>query len=355
MILKIAITADVHLTNRAEHPERYNALLDILNKISNEKVKHLIIAGDLFDASYNNYSEFDKIASQFKEIMIHAIPGNHDSMIENSFFTSENVEIFSEPTLKKIDESKCEFLFLPYQKDIVMGDTIANFQDKLEPNKWVLIGHGDWERGMKISNPFEPGVYMPLSQKDINLYRPAHAFLGHIHKPHNEESMCYPGSPCGLDISETGKRRFITFDTINMELAHHDIETDAIFFDEGFLILPLKDEETYLRKQIQNRIKEWNISEADRQKIQVRAKIRGYSTDIRKMKDIVDDELKNFKYFDDEGVDMSEVFISKNRDLEDISMKVIESIDEIDWQSGPYEPSREDIQFYALKTVYGDA
>jgi exonuclease SbcD len=353
--MKIGITADVHLANRKDHPERYNALTDILNKLTQKKINVLIIAGDLFDASYDNYSEFDKILSQYKDISIHVIPGNHDPTIDNTMFTSKNLEIYLEPTLKGIDDSKYKFLFLPYQKETVMGESIALHKDDLEPNKWVLIGHGDWESRMKMPNPLEPGVYMPLSQKDINLYKPAFVFLGHIHKPIDEESMSYLGSPCGLDITEAGKRRFIIFDTKNIGVESHPVETDIIYFDETFLILPLKNEDVYVREQIQKRIKRWNITDTEKAKTEVRIKLRGYSTDIRKLNEVVNDEFKDYALYGEDGIDVSEVFISRNLDLEEISRKVIDSVNEIEWETGSYKPSREDILFHALKTVYGDA
>ena len=47
--MKIAITADLHLTTKKEHPERFNALKEILEHLRRENVPPLIIAGDLFD------------------------------------------------------------------------------------------------------------------------------------------------------------------------------------------------------------------------------------------------------------------------------------------------------------------
>ena len=88
--MKVAITADVHLANKKDYPERFNALTNILDRIQELKLDSLIIAGDLFDTSYNNYSEFDKIASKYKDIFMHIIPGNHDPLIDNSFFDVKN-------------------------------------------------------------------------------------------------------------------------------------------------------------------------------------------------------------------------------------------------------------------------
>jgi hypothetical protein len=48
MLMKIALTADIHLTATSTHPERYNTLEDILREIEVEKIENLVIAGDLF-------------------------------------------------------------------------------------------------------------------------------------------------------------------------------------------------------------------------------------------------------------------------------------------------------------------
>ena len=47
--MKIAVTADVHLTTREDNPERFNALEDILGSLEGLGIEHLIIAGDLFN------------------------------------------------------------------------------------------------------------------------------------------------------------------------------------------------------------------------------------------------------------------------------------------------------------------
>jgi len=93
--MKIAITADVHLVNKKDHAERYHAFENILEKISKEKINTLIVAGDLFDETYNNYAEFDNIASKYGHINFHILPGNHDAAIDKRAITSTNVEIYS--------------------------------------------------------------------------------------------------------------------------------------------------------------------------------------------------------------------------------------------------------------------
>lgn len=352
--MKVAIIADIHLANKKDHPERYNALVAILDKLTKYKINTLIIAGDLFDETYNNYAEFDKTASKYNQITFHIIPGNHDSLIDNKVITSKNVEIYSFPSIRSLDDSRLQFFFVPYQKDSIMGDVIASNAKGLLVNKWVLVGHGDWESGMKVSNPLEPGVYMPLSQKDISSFKPAHVFLGHIHKPLDEKAICYPGSPCGLDITETGKRRFLIFDTENLNIEPCNVDTDVIYFSETFSILPIEDEATYLRNRIRETIKGWNLKEKQKAKVRIRIKVRGYSSNIRKLMEITREEFKGYGFYKGEGIDLSEVYLSENYELEEIARKTAEKINELKWPIGTYQPTSGDILFYALKTIYGE-
>ena len=69
--MKIAITADVHLASFSETPERYNALEDMINQVLAENIDKLFICGDLFHQDFNNYTDFEKLASLFyKKVQI---------------------------------------------------------------------------------------------------------------------------------------------------------------------------------------------------------------------------------------------------------------------------------------------
>ena len=57
--MKVAVTADVHLSTGDAHPERYRALEDVFRRTDKAGIEHLIIAGDLFNEDSHNYSEFE--------------------------------------------------------------------------------------------------------------------------------------------------------------------------------------------------------------------------------------------------------------------------------------------------------
>ena len=356
--MKAAITADVHLTN-LNHPERCHALEDILDKLKKENINTIIIAGDLFNEKVNNYSEFEHIAAdnKYKHIMFHVIPGNHDFDVKQKSITSKNVKIYSESTIKKLDhdDSGLWFFFLPYQKDKVMGEVIASTKSQLPPDKWILIGHGDWESGIKTSNPLEPGVYMPLSQKDINEFKPARVFLGHIHKPMDDGRVCYPGSPCGLDITEIGKRRFLVFDTDNGTVEEHQVDTKVIYFSGEILVLPVEDENTYVKEKINEMIKGWNIKQEEKDKVRLRIKVKGYSTNKSDLKEVVTQQYEDYQFYKEEEVDVFEVNdASDNYELEEIVKKTAGKIKKITGKGKFHQLTHDDILFHALKLIYGE-
>ncbi|NIR50700.1 hypothetical protein GWO43_19135, partial [candidate division KSB1 bacterium] len=250
--MKIAITADVHLTSRKLHPERYHALENILDQMLQEEITTLIVAGDLFDESSRNYDEFDTFckSSKYSKNKFILIPGNHDVRLNKEFVTAENVEIITEPTVRSFESKGLKLFLLPYKPDKSMGEFIAEKSTELPENDWVLIGHGDWAEGMREPNPFEPGVYMPLTRTDMETYKPEKVILGHIHKCLDRDKIHYIGSPCGLDITETGRRRFLILDSKTGRLTPKGIDSDYIYFNESFIILPLKNEKTYVKQQI---------------------------------------------------------------------------------------------------------
>ncbi|MGB3901893.1 MAG: metallophosphoesterase, partial [Bacteroidales bacterium] len=96
--MKIGITADLHLKSKNETPERYNALEKIIHHLKNENIRDLIIAGDLFDKEFNNYSDFENICRNNSNINFYIIRGNHDIDLKSSSFSSPNIKVFDEIT-----------------------------------------------------------------------------------------------------------------------------------------------------------------------------------------------------------------------------------------------------------------
>lgn len=354
--MKIAITADLHLTSKDDHPERYNALRNILDQMLEEHVGNLMIAGDLFDTSLKNFSDFEALCAQkkYKGIRFSILPGNHDAELSPSSIVAENVRIFDHPTILDVPPEGLCFFLVPYAEEMTMGDCLEAEAETLMERTWMMVGHGDWSEGLRQPNPYEPGIYMPLTNADIRRYQPRRVFLGHIHAPMDRDRVHYAGSPCGLDITECGKRRFLLYDTELDKVEERVIDTDVIYFDEDFVMLPVADEKAYITNLIRERIRSWGIKEEERGKVRVRVTLRGYCADRKALSRSVEEAFRGYAYFKGEPPDLSGVSISLHEDLRVISEKIKARIQDLEWIEGFDEPSRDEILMAALHTIYGD-
>ena len=353
--MKIGITADMHLTTRADHPERFNALEDIMCQCGELEVDLLIIAGDVFDQNRQNFTDFEATVKEHSpgNLEIIVIPGNHDPEIRSKSFTLKNLTVCAQPELLEFEGSSLKFLFLPYAEEHGMGEELASFKDELTAGGWVLIGHGDWAAGMISPDPYEKGVYMPLTRADLNTYQPAEVFLGHIHVPYDEGPIHYPGSPCPMDITETGPRRFLIFDTETQQNDKHTVHSDIVYFDERFSLLPVENEENYIRDLISRRIDSWQLPNALKERVVVRARFSGYVADRSLVRDIADEMFADFQFYEGGSPDLSELNLTTDNDRIHIARQVDEWLNELDWPESLQEPSRDEILIAALKVIYG--
>jgi DNA repair exonuclease SbcCD nuclease subunit len=350
--MKIAITADIHLRTRVEYSERYNAVENIFEQASAESIENLLISGDLFDKDFRSYSEFEELCKKYSKLQLHIIPGNHDPSISGKSIVGDNIHIYTDPAALEIDS--ITFLLIPYVGKAKMGEKIAEAEKEIEGKEWVLVAHGDYYGGLKELNPLEPGTYMPLSQKDLEKFNPQAVFLGHIHKPVSQNNIHYAGSPCGLDINETGRRRFLIYDTADGSVVSRDVTTDVIYFNESFVIVPTDDEVTILQQQIKETVDSWNIHLSEYQKVCVRVEAKGYTTDRGAILTALTQGFEGFKYFKDEGPKIDRLLVSSDRQLNAIAERTMKLIDELDWDFGSDEPIIGQVKTAALSVIYGD-
>ncbi|MFH1943257.1 MAG: metallophosphoesterase [bacterium] len=354
--MKIAVTADLHLTSHKDHPERFHALENILQQMLGEGIDSIVIAGDLFDVETRNYAEFESLCrgKDYRHIQFHIVPGNHDTGIDKKVIAAENVTIYSEPELKHFDLMSLPILFLPCWKDKTMGELIASYASELTLQKWILVGHGDWVEGMRESNPLEPGVFMPLTRADVEQFQPAQVLLGHIHKPTDTSTIHYAGSPCPLNITETGKRRFLIIDIESGAITSKTMNTDFVFFDETLIVYPIEDEEQHVRDLIKAMIEEWGLSEEDKKKVRLRLKVNGYTADKTRFRNVLLDSLAGVPFYKDEEPDITEVSQSEDIERAEITKRVSEKIANLDWPDTEQEPRKDQILLEALRVIYGE-
>jgi len=349
--LKITVTADVHLRERSETPERYRALENVLEQSRTERISEVIIAGDLFDRELRNYADFEAVCRQYGELQIHVIPGNHDPGINQRSFVGENIRVYDTP--ETVDIDRTSFMFLPYAPASTMAQCIAEYGGRPVGDLWVLVGHGDYYGGVREPNPLEPGTYMPLTRSDVEELGMQAVLLGHIHKADQWGAVTYVGSPCGLDINETGVRHFLLFDTANGAMEQRAIDTEHIYFVESFVVMPVENEVNILQEEIERRISAWELDAGRLSKVCVRVSAAGYARDRRAVHDALANGFAAFKYYGDAGPNTDELLMATDDQLNAIAQRTREIIDELDWDFGGDEPEREDVLMAALATIYG--
>ena len=353
--MKIAFTADCHLTTQSKNPERFQALENTYKQCDENDVQLLVIAGDLFDQDLPNYAEFEEIykSSRTGDLTTVIIPGNHDQRLSQGALLGESLLVYSEPTLQPLDDSR-KILFLPYQDNKTMGELIAPFADELQDQRWILVSHGDWTAGRNTPDPYEKGLYLPLTRTDLEVYQPELVFLGHIHLAQQDQNLYYPGSPCPLDISETGLRRFLILDTDRGEVTSHLVDSPLIFFAEQFIMLPSENGLDLLLKEIGRRIETWNLPEGWENKVRFQVDVTGSSgLDRQDILKGIKKAFSGFSYYKDEEPHLAELIYNIDPDRIEISNQVKIWIDDLDWKADLNSPSKMQILDQALKIIHG--
>lgn len=352
--MKIAVTADLHLTTSTDRPERFGAFQDILDQLARRQVNTLVIAGDLFDGSLVSVGEVDRICASpdYRDISVHIIPGNHDPGLSQAAFAASNVVVHTAPGLESFGMGDRSFLFVPYEANRTMGERIAEFRDALAPNRWVLISHGDWSEGLRSANPHEPGVYMPLTRVDLPTFQPAAVFLGHIHTPIDRGVVHYPGSPCGLDITETGYRRYLIYDTETGGIESARVNGGVLYFVLDLPVLPVEDELRHLEAALNENIEAWGLSPGDEGKACIRVRVRGYSVDRRALSDFLNGTLSKYARYKGEEPDLSGVHLAQEPVRGAVAAQVVTALQNLEWAPDADLPDKTDILLAALRIVY---
>jgi len=344
--MKIAFTGDVHLRSQKDTPERYHALRYLLDYCREHRIPYLVIAGDLFDSELPVYTDFDQMLTSYPEIECLVIPGNHDATISRKLFSADNLNVFSEPVIQFMGDKA--FFFVPYLQEKSMGEVLANHQSQL-PEKWVLVGHGDFLERAHKKNPYEPGMYMPLTRRDIEYYRPQNVILGHIHQYYTSQDVSYTGSPMGLNIHETGKRRFLVMDLDSMEVQSEYVQTDYIFLNETILAMPDEQEPEHIRRQVREMWNRCNIS-PEKEQIVLRLIVKGMTSDRYQLKQILGQQLTGVKWYDSE-IDLNQVRVSENPEMKHLISKISDKLDSMNMVEHFGDLTKQDVLEAAMRIM----
>jgi DNA repair protein SbcD/Mre11 len=352
--MSIAITADLHLTSRAEHPQRFAALVDILDQMVLTSVGTLIIAGDLFDANRRSYHEFEELVGrpEYRSLHIVAIPGNHDIALKQNSFTLPNLVIIDQPRLVRLEEKGLPFLFLPYKPGLSAGDQMVGFRESISPQEFVLISHGDYISGVRAPNPLERGIYFPLTRQDIEKYQPARLFLGHTHLSYEQEKVVSPGSPAAIDPTETGRRGFLIYDSVANTLERRFLRQGPIYMREKFLVLPSDLTGDNLQEEIQLRVKSWGFSDAELKRVELQAVFSGCSPDKTAIREKILQTVNGITLYPGGEPDVSNVISDEDPALAAAVALALQKAGDLILANSPANPDLEEIQRSVFRLIY---
>lgn len=353
--MAIAITADLHLTSRAEHPQRFVALEDILGQMLMVGAQTLVIAGDLFDADRRDFHEFEEIIGrqEYRSLHVILIPGNHDAALKQSSFSLPNVMVLNQPQLVWLEEGGLPFLFLPYKSGISAGDQMAAFRDKIPPMEFVLVSHGDYVSGMRSPNPLERGVYLPLTRMDVESYQPVRVFLGHTHVPCELSRVISPGSPAAVDPTETGRRCFWLYDSVANRLECRFIRQGPIYMQEKFFVIPTDDAAVHLQEEISRRVETWGFSDDELKRVLLQMAFSGCSPDRSSLRGKILQALDGITLYPDGEPDLSDVLSESDPVLAVAATLALQKAGGLTLASTPANPELAEIQRAVFRLVYG--
>jgi DNA repair exonuclease SbcCD nuclease subunit len=342
--MQIAITADLHL--RDSNPERIENLEILVQQLLGEQIRHLIVAGDLFDD--RSYARFDSLARSYPDMEYLIIPGNHDPDLRGEEFASGNIQVFAKPASRRIDQRL--FLFLPYREGKTMGETIAGIRnaERLRNQPWVLVSHGDYAAPRPEENGGERGYY-PLTREDLTRFIPVKAILGHIHQPNSiSDQVVYPGSPYPISSDEYGQRRVLLLETKTASVAELPLTHPPLYLRAEIFLIPDGREEQQIRSQIQSVL----AGQSAFGNLAVRAVLKGYSASRRKAESSVGAILSQ-QGISCSGVDLDSLHVSDQESLATLADSVRQRIAGLELNYEEVELLRQAVLENALQLVYG--
>jgi hypothetical protein len=192
---------------------------------------------------------------------------------------------------------------------------------------------------------------MPLTNKDLQLFQPSVCLLGHIHRPLEEGRVHYAGSPCPLDVTETGPRRLLIIDTATGNVETERVESPVLYFDETILMLPLSDEPDYLRRQIEAMKSSWQIPPEWLGRLQLRLRLIGYSLDRSGHEELIRSRLNEIDFYPG-SPDLSGLKLALDPDRNEIAMRTKEAVERMETAGVRPHLSKQAILEQALMLIY---
>jgi DNA repair protein SbcD/Mre11 len=186
------------------------AFENLIQLAIDENIDFIVIAGDLYDGDWKDYSTGLFFRRQMvrlfdKGIPVYMIAGNHDaaSVISKKLRLPENVHVFSTRTTESLEVEGCPV--------VIHGRGFPNraVPENLAPD-YPAAMPGKCNIGLlHTSLTGRPGydTYAPCSEADLRQKSYGYWALGHIHQPEvisRDPWIVFAGSCQGRDVREAG-------------------------------------------------------------------------------------------------------------------------------------------------------
>ena len=223
-----------------------DAYLCVIDTALEEKVDFVVLAGDLFDVTENNYRAQGLLIEGLErlnehDIQVYLVAGNHDPLNGSDRLSlPQNVQIFGSEGVQEMRFEKdgvqpCLIYGRSYPTAAVRSNYAQGFKRGACPNA-IGILHTN------VGTVSADDRYASCSLDDLRAAQMDYWALGHIHMTNvlseNKPCALYAGSPQALNINETGPHgcyiveldegsvsyRFVSTNLINMLQCEIDIE-----------------------------------------------------------------------------------------------------------------------------------
>lgn len=208
------------------------ALGNLVNLALEENVQFVLIAGDVYDGDWQDYSTglfFNAQMNRLKEknIPVYFIRGNHDaaSVITHRLVLPDNVFEFSvdQPETRLIEGLQVAIHGQGYKQRDVWENLSLHYPDPVPGYFNIGLLHTSLE-GQEGHASYAPAKADELIQKGYDYWA-----LGHIHKRQiilENPYIVYPGNIQGRHIKETGNKgcTLVTVDGDTVTIEHRSLD-----------------------------------------------------------------------------------------------------------------------------------
>ncbi len=279
-MFKFIHAADVHLDSPLRGLASYEsapveairdacrrAFENLVDLAIEEKVAFVLLAGDLYDGDWNDYSTgifFSRQMGRLNDhnIRVFTVAGNHDAAnrITKALDNPANVKMFSssKPEVIKIEDLKVAIHGQSFKEQHVYNNLAKGFSPALEGFFNIGILHTSLDGREGHAN------YAPCSKDDLVSKGYQYWALGHVHELEHvsdDPPIVFPGCIQGRHIRETGAKGCLLV-TVDEKSTKPDLEMRSLDVLRWILltidltdVLEMREVWDLTRKEIQKAIK----------------------------------------------------------------------------------------------------